>query len=307
MPLQDNTIKLELQRRLNLWKELKARGGPDGISPQLVKQLGIHRGQQGVFREPKVTSLVSGNPAGIAVGVLHTGQTYADDLSEDGVTYHYPKTKRKGRDQPEIEGMKACGELGLPLFVVITPFENSPGRNVRLGWVQRYSDEIGQLYITFSDTEQPPLPLIAGEDSTPFILQAQRTFRHTKAKVRPNQGWFRFNALLQYGVGCAVCDIRQESLLDAAHICSVEHGGSDDPRNALVFCLTHHRAFDQGLFGIDPATLRIEVRSPCQSPLELAITRESIGHLRKHPHREALQWAWVGRAPKEQKLKKQKR
>jgi putative restriction endonuclease len=304
---RDQVVKDELERRLNLWRELKARGGPDGISPQVIRQLGIHRGQQGVFREPKVTSLVSGNRAGVTVGVLHTGQTYADDLSEYGVTYHYPKTKRKGRDQPEIEGMKACAELGLPLFVVITPFENSPGRNVRLGWVQGHSDEIGQLYITFSDTEQPPLPLITGEDSTPFVLQAQRTFRQSKTKVRPNQGLFHLNALIRYGVGCAVCDIQQEALLDAAHICSVEHGGTDDPRNGLVFCLTHHRAFDKGFFGIDPETLRIEVRPPCQSPLELAITRESIGHLRKHPHREALEWAWLSRAPKKQKPKKQKR
>lgn len=294
----DQGVKDELVRRLNLWRELKTRGGPDGISPQLIKQLRIHRGQQGVFRETVVTSLVSGNPAGVTVGVLHTGQTYADDLSEEGVTYHYPKTRRKGRDQPEIEAMKACGELGLPLFVVITPFEKSPARNVRLGWVQGYSDEIAQLYITFSDTEQPPLPLLAGEDSTPFVLQAQRTFRHSKTKVRPNQGWFRFNALKQYGVGCAVCNIREEALLDAGHICSVEHGGSDDPRNGLVFCLTHHRAFDKGLFGIDPETLRIEVRPPIGSRSELAITRESIAHLRRHPHRTALQWAWSSRLPK---------
>jgi len=294
----DIGVKDELERRLNLWRELKARGGPNGVSPQLIKQLHIHRGQQGVFRDSEATALVSGNTAGITVGVLHTGRVYADDLSDEGVTYHYPLTERKGRDLAEIQATKVCGELGLPLFVVITPSENSPGRNVRLGWVQSYDDPNNRLYITFSDTEQPPLPLLADEDSTPFVLQAQRTFRQSKTKVRPNQGWFRFNALKQYGIECAVCDIRQEVLLDAAHICSVEHGGSDDPRNGLVFCLTHHRAFDKGLFGIDPETLRIEVRPPIRSRSELAITRESIAHLRKHPHRVALRWAWSSRLPK---------
>ena len=289
----DYQVEGELKRRLDLWRELKARGGPDGIEPQLIKQLRIHRGQQGVFRDSEMTALVSRNPTGITVGVLHTGRVYADDLSEDGVTYHYPKTVRKGRDVPEVEATKTCGELGLPLFVVITPPVNPQRRNVRLGWVQEYDDEHSRLYIVFSDIDQSPLPLVIEEgDSIPFVLQAQRTFRHSRTKVRPNQGRFRFKTLKQYGIGCAVCDIQQETLLDAAHICPVEQGGSDDPRNGLVFCLTHHRAFDKGLFRIDPETLRIEVRPPCKSPLELSITRESIAHLRKHPHREALQWAW---------------
>lgn len=307
---KDQEVKPELERRLTLWGELKARGGPDGIEPNALHDLGIYRGGRGVYRDLDTTALVPGADPdiGIAVGLLHTGKVYADDLSEDGVTYHYPVTSVKGRDANEIAAMKACGDLGLPVFVIIKPEARPRHRNVRFGWVQEYDDKQSRLYITFSDTEQPPTPLVGNEESTlePFVLQGKRTFKLGKTKVRPHQGRFRFRTMKQYGIRCAVCGIQQEALLEAAHLCPVEKGGCDDPRNGLVFCLTHHRAFDKGLFGIDPETLRIQIRAPGKSPQELAITRESIDYLRKHPHREALQWAWVSRAPKEQKGKQKR-
>ena len=41
-------------------------------------------------------------------------------------------------------------------------------------------------------------------------------------------------------------------LLDAAHLRPYADKGSDDPRNGLVLCATHHRAFDKRLFGFIP-------------------------------------------------------
>jgi predicted restriction endonuclease len=46
-------------------------------------------------------------------------------------------------------------------------------------------------------------------------------------------------------------------LLDAAHVRAYRDKGSDDPRNGLVLCATHHRAFDKKLFAIDPSTLQL--------------------------------------------------
>jgi hypothetical protein len=45
------------------------------------------------------------------------------------------------------------------------------------------------------------------------------------------------------GWKCAVCGMRIVQLLDAAHIRGVAEGGSDDPRNGLMLCVNHHRAF----------------------------------------------------------------
>jgi putative restriction endonuclease len=297
-------IETERARRLRIWAEYKARFEPDGVEPQLIRQLGIHRGQQGIFRNSEETSIVTGNPAGITVGLLHTGRVYADDLNESSLVYHYPETQRKGRDGYEIAATKACLELGLPLFVVITPPENPHRRKVRLGWVQEYDDEAQKLFIALEDVDQPPPE--PDFDSTPFTLRIKRVLEYSRSKSRPNQALFRFRVMKYYGLHCAVCEIRQKELLDAAHICPVGAGGSDHPRNGLVLCLTHHRAFDVGLFGIEPNTLRVVITLPNQCHSDLTITRSSIQHLRRQPHPEALKWAWsrveAVRPPKLQQL-----
>jgi hypothetical protein len=69
----------------------------------------------------------------------------------------------------------------------------------------------------------------------------------------------------------------------------VRERGSDDPRNGLILCATHHRAFDAHLFVIDPATLGVDTR-PGYDRFALNITRDSIAHLKRKPHVAALQW-----------------
>jgi hypothetical protein len=81
-------------------------------------------------------------------------------------------------------------------------------------------------------------------------------------------------------------------MLDAAHICPKLAKGSDDPRNGLVLCANHHRAFDAGLFAIDPATLDIHCRPDGPDRLALGIIRTSVAHLSKPPHAVALSWLW---------------
>jgi putative restriction endonuclease len=288
-------IERELARRLEIWAEFKVRGGPDDVDPQLIRQLRIHPGQQGIFRDLDVTSVVSGTPAGITVALRHTGTSYADDLSEDGIIYHYPETHRGGRDALEVAATKACGELGLPLFVIITPQDNPRRRNVRLGWVQDHDDQHGLVLILFSDTERPPLAPVSPESGTEdFVLRSPRSRRQAQVTARPNQTRFRFQVVKRYGMGCAVCEVRYPELLHAAHLCPVEENGADHPLNGLVFCLNHHRAFDEGLFCIEPESLEIRVRCRHRAP-ELGITKTSLWHLPQRPHPEALLWAWSAR------------
>lgn len=273
----------EFAHRARLWQDLQAAGGPNGVRPELVKRLRLHIGQQGVFRDLDRTRGLGGSMAGVAVGVLHTGRTYSDDLSENGLTYHYPDTGRGQRDANEVRSIKACRDLSLPLFVVITPYPKAPIRNVRLGWVVDSDDRTGLLLIVFADN-QPHAGLIAAE--APFNLFETRSVRRTPAKTRPNQWRFRFDVIKRYGLACALCEICDYNLLDAAHLCPVESGGSDDSRNGLVFCLNHHRAFDRGLVRIDPSDLSVS------APGTLGVTRRSLRHLPNAPHQQALTWAW---------------
>lgn len=291
--LRASAVRAELDRRLQVWTRLRASGGPDGVAPSLINDLRIHRGQMGIFRDLAESSpnMVPLGPP--AVGVLHTGERYPDDLSEHGVTYHYPRTDRLGRDANEIAALKACHTLGLPLFFVFKPTPNATTRSVRLGWLQDYDDEARQALIEFG--EAPSVGPTGDSDDTDddrsFTLRGVRATRRAFVRVRPNQWRFRFDVLKRYGTTCAVCSIRRPELLQAAHLCSVEDGGSDDARNGLVFCLTHHRAFDERLFRILPDVLEVQVDPTVTGLDELGITRQSIAHLHRLPHREALQWA----------------
>jgi putative restriction endonuclease len=87
-------IAQELEHRWQLWRTLLATGGPTGMSPQRLRALGMYGGAQGVWVDKARTALLTANGDGVTVGVLHTGTAYADDLSVDGVLYHYPRTQR---------------------------------------------------------------------------------------------------------------------------------------------------------------------------------------------------------------------
>src|SRR5262249_15322699 len=157
-----------------------------------------------------------------------------------------------------IASLKVCKDFNLPIFVVISPDLSSNKRNVELGWVRDHDDNSGQLLIEFLDidsTNSPPSNDKQTWDDKPFSLLEERSDRYSRAKQRPNQYRFRFDVLKRYGATCAVCNIQHSDLLQAAHLCPVEAGGSDDPRNGLIFCLTHHCAFDKSLFWIHPDTL----------------------------------------------------
>lgn len=81
-------------------------------------------------------------------------------------------------------------------------------------------------------------------------------------------------------------------MLDAAHLKSKKHNGSDDARNGLILCVNHHRAFDAKLFAIHPSDLDICLGDKYQGLEDLQIQASSISHLKNKPHEDALRWVW---------------
>ncbi|MSR07359.1 MAG: hypothetical protein EXR93_09890 [Gemmatimonadetes bacterium] len=67
-------------------------------------------------------------------------------------------------------------------------------------------------------------------------------------------------AVAAYHVTCAMCRLKHNSLLDAAHIIPdrEEHGLAEVP-NGLCLCKIHHTAYDVNIVGVD-ADYRIHVR-----------------------------------------------
>jgi predicted restriction endonuclease len=128
---------------------------------------------------------------------------------------------------------------------------------------------------------------------TSFELIVQESREQYEVTKRPSQADFRIAVIRRYGAQCAVCDMSIIELLDAAHLVSKSEHGSDDPRNGIPLCVLHHRAFDRGLFSIDPTTSAVVTRKKGPSMAELRITKHDIAHLRAQPHKEALSYCWA--------------
>lgn len=281
----------ELAWRLSAWRDLSERGGPLDVERQLIRDLGMYGGAQGIWVDAARTHVLTPDEAGVAVGLLHTGQHYADDLSPTGILYHYPRTSRAGRrDVTEVTATKHAGELGLPVFVITPSSKNANRRDVHLGWIVASDDEDELFLVTFTDDASPQAATPGGSDFELFAGDIQT--RRVEATARPNQQRFKFDLLARYGAACAVCDIDAPEVLDAVHLADKAAGGSDHPENGLVLCATHHRAFDRGLFGINPETYELDLR---RGAGDLRMTRSSLAHLKALPHSEALEWRWTRR------------
>ncbi len=287
-------VPSERQRREEIWKALVRSGGPIGIAPRLLRDLHIYGGAQGVWVDKQRTKGLG--PYGATVGLLHTGSSYADDLTEDAVLYHYPMTNRsKGRDAAEVEATKTAGRLELPVFVITYPTPGSQFRNVHKGWVTDWDDESGEFLVIFGKKPVAALASEPGDDDN-FTLTAPGGRRSRSSRSYDRDPQFKFKVFKRYGPQCSVCGMAVKEVLQAAHIRGKKDKGSDDPRNGLVLCATHHVAFDAGLFDIEPKTFHIRTTKHGPPIADLGIEFPDIQHLRRLPHADAIAWRYKRRS-----------
>jgi hypothetical protein len=288
-PQADTDLSAERDWRARTWAVLKSEGA-DAVQKARLRQLGAFGGAQGIWVDKKRTADLIPDGAGVAVAVLHTGSSYPDELSHDGLIYHYPETDRgSSRDAGEVEALKWSARLGLPIFVITPSSAKADLRQVRLGWVQLWDDQQKTVLISFSETPPPPEP---PTEDLPFYLTATAEQRRALRKVRQGQQRFRFEVFQRYGRACVACGLAIEGLVHAAHLCPVERSGSNDPRNGLPMCVLHHTAFDLGHWAIDPATLDLRERADGPTFEDLRITSTSLKGLPALPHPAALEYLW---------------
>jgi putative restriction endonuclease len=284
-------VTSEKDRRLKIWHSL-SKEQLDDLEPQQLRDLGIYGGAQGIWVDKAHTASPEIGLDGATVGILHTGRHYADDLSDDGVIYHYPKTSRPGaRDAAEIQATKNAMTHRLPIFVILPGKISQSRRGLKLGWVCDFDDDNSQFLILFGK-DTPPSYSKAETENAPFQLTGGNSQQKVKTgKARPGQQRFRFHVLAKYGCKCAVCDTRHPQLLIAAHICGKAEKGNDDWRNGIPLCATHHEAFDNHFFCIDPNTCAIQCR-PGLNPKDIGLLVTNIQPLKNTPHGDALKWRW---------------
>jgi putative restriction endonuclease len=278
----------ENARRRGLWESLIAAGGPQDSPPGLLRELGIYGGAQGVWVDKRITGSASPNGSGIAVGLLHNGSTYDDDLSDDGVIYHFPDTNRPGeRDASETAAVRNAFGLKLPVFVITRTPSNSAHRDVHLGWVVDMDEIAAQCLVEFGEDLRPTA---LAPTASEFKLEASRKELAQLTRRLKRSPKFVFEVGKRCGWRCAVCAIDLKPLLDAAHIRGVADKGSDDPRNGLILCKNHHAAFDANLLSFQPETGAVVVRdgvSVEQLGIDVFVLKDEI-----RPHTDALRWRW---------------
>src|SRR5882724_7341986 len=80
-----------------------------------------------------------------------------------------------------------------------------------------------------------------------------RAYATREALVRLHQHRFRVTVLHAYRERCAVCELREAALLQAAHIIEDrDPSGAATIVNGIALCAIHHLAYDRNLMGIDP-------------------------------------------------------
>ena len=283
------SIEREIARRLDLWEKLQKSPNWPLLSAQEVRDLRVLGGFSGVWVDKSLTSEVA--PEGVAVGLLHTGKHYDDDVDETGILYHYPTTDRPAsRDANEITAIKNAKLFGIPVFVI----RNLGGsKKVELAWLNDFDDELRICVLTFHGVlpEQNNFTVNNPATAEPVLFGARRTTKSSVERAERDP-LFKFNILKRFEGRCLVTNINVTEMLDAAHIIPVASGGTEDPNNGLLLSASVHRALDAGLWAINPISLRIETKASGPDSKRMKLDQVDLTSSSKLLNREALEFRY---------------
>ena len=283
------SVEREISRRLDAWEALQKSPNWPLLTAHEVRELGVYGGASGVWVDKKLTSNVA--PDGVAVGLLHTGKHYDDDVDETGILYHYPTTERPAsRDANEIQAIKNAKLFGIPVFVI----RNLGGaKKVELAWLNDFDDELRICVLTFHGVfpEQNPFSVEKAPDSPPVLFGARRTTKSSVERAERDP-LFKFNILKRFEGRCLITNIDVTEMLDAAHIIPVASGGTEDPNNGLLLSASVHRALDAGLWAINPISLRIETKVSGPDVKRMKLDQIDLTGSSRLLNREALEFRY---------------
>ena len=284
-----SSIEREVARRLDAWNNLQKSPNWPLVSAQEVRELGIYGGASGVWVDKTLTSEVA--PEGVAVGLLHTGKHYDDDVDETGILYHYPTTDRPAsRDANEIQAIKNAKLFGIPVFVI----RNLGGsKKVELAWLNDFDDELRICVLTFHGVlpEENNFAVSNSPNSEPILFGARRTTKSSVERAERDP-LFKFNILKRFEGRCLITNIDVTEMLDAAHIIPVASGGTEDPNNGLLLSASVHRALDAGLWAINPISLRIETKASGPDANRMKLDQVDLSSSSRLLNREALEFRY---------------
>jgi putative restriction endonuclease len=178
--------------------------------------------------------------------------------------------------------LREAWETGIPFIYFLGV---APGRfqAVMPAFIADWGPKSLSVAVTFGDE----LSVDAGPPSDAI----ERRYVLRQVKQRLHQSQFREAVLSAYDYRCAISNLPEEKLLDAAHIVSDkdERLGQPEVINGIPLSKVHHAAFDSHLIGIDP-DYRLHVSEALMSQNDgptLEALKQSDGKLLHLPKRES--------------------
>lgn len=214
-------------------------------------------GMTGIFRPKQMSTVLS---------VLSTAQsTYDDDFrDENSLLYHY----HDGSKQYTNDWLRQAMRDQFPVLV----FLQNPDKTYQAAIAFIVSDMPHQRQFVLNSQ---PLASTAAETPARYSYgTTQAAWGTSLTKTRRHQAWFRAVVMRAYESRCAVCALRHDALLDAAHILSDRETPEPAACHGIALCKIHHAAFDQHIMGVEPGTLAIAIRED--------VLREIDGPMLKH-------------------------
>ncbi len=209
-------------------------------------------GPQGIFK-PRILEVP------LSITTVPSGP-YDDGFSPDGLMqYRYRGVNPQHRDNA---GLRYAMANRIPLIYFYRVVES---KYLAVWPVFVVGDDIAKLtfkvevddaeYISQGMTSSWRDSAIADDGS-----DARRSYITASVRHRVHQRAFRERVLKAYREQCALCRLRHDELLDAAHIIpDTEPDGEPIVPNGLALCKLHHAAFDRQFLAVRP-DYSVEVR-----------------------------------------------
>jgi len=192
---------------------------------------------------------------------------------------------------------RSATTAGMYKFEVVTA--GSPSRLALIASLggRRWGSAPTSLILSSPAEERAELAILDAQTALPFQCFDADVGRTLAQRVARSRAFSKI-VLASYP-GCALCHgglvNGARSELEAAHIVSRGRGGTDDPRNGLGLCRTHHWALDEGLWTVD-ATGGVIVSEAANRPRNASLLAVAGRTLRlsarpEHaPHPDAWMW-----------------
>ena len=173
---------------------------------------------------------------------------YHDSFGPDGLlAYRY-----RGTDpaHPDNQGLRRVMATQRPLVYL---HGITPGRYLAVWPVYIVEDDQAGLTFRVAVDDMAyitqPMQRAISDDKA----MARRTYVTAITRVRLHQRSFRERVIAAYHSQCALCRLRHQELLDAAHIIpDSDPEGEPNITNGIALCKLHHAAFDTFIIGVAP-------------------------------------------------------